>query len=185
MIPRARVYQQFIETIRPVVKIFEDRLNKKYLAEQARWNLDHKRYEVYTRTLRTDIELFREENVPLETQVDLRTQEYQTTIGAMTVVFDGKERTLPEMEKLLHEPDRDLRERAWRSAARRRLDDKDSLERLFDRLISLRVKIAAATNSTRCTVSTTRRGTANNITRPSKNSSSRCGGRCWRDAGSK
>jgi len=139
---RARVYQQFIETIRPVVKIFEDRLNKKYLAEQARWNLDHKRYEVYTRTLRTDIELFREENVPLETQVDLRTQEYQTTIGAMTVVFDGKERTLPEMEKLLHEPDRDLRERAWRSAARRRLDDKDSLERLFDRLISLRVKIA-------------------------------------------
>lgn len=139
---RARAYQHFIKTIRPIVKIFEDQVNKKYLAEQTRWQLDPKRYEVYTRALRADIELFREENVALETEVDLRTQEYQTTIGAMTVVFEGKERTLPEMGKFLHEPDRDLRERAWKSAARRRLDNKDALEQLFDRLVSLRVKIA-------------------------------------------
>ena len=139
---RARAYQHFIETIQPVGKVFNDQLNKKYVAEQARWQLDPKRYEVYTRALRTDIELFREENVALETEVDLRTQEYQITIGAMTVVFEGKERTLPEMGKFLYEPDRDLRERAWRSAARRRLDDRDALEQLFGRLISLRVKIA-------------------------------------------
>lgn len=139
---RARAYRQFIETIRPVVKIFEDQLNKKYLTEQMRWKPDPRRYDVYTRALRTDIELFREENVALETEVALRTQEYQTITGAMTVVFEGKERTLPEMGKFLHEPDRDLRERAWKSAARRRLDDKDSLEQLFDRLISLRIKIA-------------------------------------------
>ena len=118
-------------------------MNKKYLAEQTRWQLDPKRYEVYTRALRADIELFREENVALETEVDLRTQEYQTTIGAMTVVFEGKESApCRRWEKFLHEPDRDLRERAWKSAARRRLDNKDALEQLFDRLISLRVKIA-------------------------------------------
>ncbi len=139
---RARAYQHFIETIRPVVKIFEDQLNKKYLAEQARWQIDPRRYDVYARALQTDIELFTEKNVALETEVDLHTQEYQTIIGAMTVVFEGKERTLPEMGKFLYEPDRDLRERAWRSAARRRLDDKDALEQLFDRMISLRVKIA-------------------------------------------
>lgn len=139
---RTRAYQHFIETIQPVVKVFNDQLNKKYLEEQTRWKPDPKRYEVYTRALRTDIELFREKNVPLETKVDLRTQEYQTIIGAMTVVFEGKERTLPEMGKFLLEPDRDLRERAWRSTAQRRLDDKDPLEKLFDRLISLRVKIA-------------------------------------------
>ncbi|HBO98155.1 MAG TPA: M3 family oligoendopeptidase [Candidatus Omnitrophica bacterium] len=139
---RARAYQHFIETIRPVVKISEDQLNKKYLTEQSRWRLDPERYGIYARALRTDIELFREENVVLETEVDLRTQEYQTITGAMTVVFEGKERTLPEMGKFLHEPGRDLRERAWRSAARRRLDDKDALEQLFDRLISLRVRIA-------------------------------------------
>src|SRR3989338_2639454 len=103
---RARAYQHFIETIQPVVKVFNDQLNKKYVAEQARWQLDPKRYEVYTRALRTDIELFREESVALETEVALRTQEYQTITGAMTVVFEGKERTLPEMGKFLHEPAR-------------------------------------------------------------------------------
>src|SRR3989338_7089617 len=139
---RARAYQHFIETIRPVVKIFEDQLNKKYLAQQARWKSEQTRYDVYTRALQTDIELFTEANVALETEVDLRTQEYQTITGAMTVVFEGKERTLPEMGKFLHEPGRDLRERAWKSAARRRLDDKGRLEQLFDRLISRRVKIA-------------------------------------------
>ena len=139
---RARAYQHFIETIRPVVKIFEDQLNKKFLAEQVKWKLDEKRYAVYARAIRANIELFAEENVPLETEVDLLTQEYQTITGAMTVVFEGKERTLPEIGKFLYEPDRDLRERAWKSAARRRLEDKNALEQLFDRLISLRVKIA-------------------------------------------
>ena len=124
---RARAYQHFIETIRPVVKIFEDQLNKKYLTEQSRWRPDPERYGIYARALRADIELFREENVVLETKVDLRTQEYQTITGAMTVVFEGKERTLPEMGKFLHEPGRGLRERAWKSTARRRLDDKDRL----------------------------------------------------------
>lgn len=139
---RAEAYQHFIQTIQPVAKVFDDQLNKKFAAQQARWKLDTKRYEVYIRGLSTNIELFKEENVPLETDVAMLTQEYQTIIGAMMVQFEGKERTLPEMAKFLHEPDRDLRERAWKASAQRRLQDKDKLEQLFDQLISLRVKIA-------------------------------------------
>ncbi len=139
---RARAYQQFIETIQPTVKIFADQLNRKFLAEQARWHPDEQRYHVYARGLQTDVDLFVLENVTIQTEVDLRTQEYQTIIGAMTVDFEGKERTLPEMGKFLHEPDRALRERAWKAAATRRLRDKDRLEQLFDRLVSLRVTMA-------------------------------------------
>ncbi|MBI5415843.1 MAG: M3 family oligoendopeptidase, partial [Candidatus Omnitrophica bacterium] len=143
---RARAYQQFIETIQPTVKIFADQLNRKFLVEQARWHLDSpsfgQRYHVYARGLRTDVDLFVQENVTLQTEVDLLTQEYQTITGAMTVNFEGKERTMPEMGKFLYEPDRGLRERAWKAAAGRRLRDKDQLERLFDRLVSLRVTIA-------------------------------------------
>lgn len=142
---RARTYQHFIETIRPMAKIFEDQLNKKYLAEQAHWDIKQKRYGIYARKIQTDVELFVQENVMLQTEVDLRTQEYQTIAGAMTVEFEGKERTLPEMGKFLLEPDRSLRQRAWKAAAERRLRDKDKLERLFDRLLSLRVKIAENT----------------------------------------
>ncbi|MBI5150842.1 MAG: M3 family oligoendopeptidase [Candidatus Omnitrophica bacterium] len=139
---RARAYQQFIETIQPVVKVFTDQLNRKFLAEQAHWHLNEQLYHVYARGLRTDVDLFVQENVMLQTEVDLLTQEYQTITGAMTVEFEGKERTMPEMGKVLYEPDRGLRERAWKAAAGRRLRDKDQLEKLFDRLVSLRVTIA-------------------------------------------
>jgi oligoendopeptidase F len=70
-------------------------------------------------------------------------QEYQTVTGAMTVKFRGQEYTLPQMRKFLLEPDRALREDAWRATARRRLEEKDKLEELFERMFALRDKIAA------------------------------------------
>ena len=47
------------------------------------------------------MELFNDKNVALQTKVDLLSQEYQEVSGAMTVEFDGKERTMQEMAKFL------------------------------------------------------------------------------------
>ncbi len=104
--------------------------------------LDAKRYQVYDRAVKTDIELFCEKNVPLQTKVDLLSQEYQTVCGAMTVMFEGKEHTLPQMGKYLLETDRSLRERAWRASAERRLKDKDKIEEIFEGMFELRNNIA-------------------------------------------
>ena len=62
----------------------------------------------------------------MQTKVELLSQEYQGICGAMMVEFDGGERTMQEMGKFLLEPDRDLRERAWRASSTRRL--KESLK---------------------------------------------------------
>ena len=138
----AGVYTKFIQTVSPAVKPVNDRLNHKYLELRAQFPLDAKRYEVHDRAVKTDVGLFVEKNVPLQTEVDLLSQEYQTVCGAMTVVFEGQERTLPEMGKYLLEPDRVLRERAWRAAAERRSQDKDKFEDIFDKLFQKRVAIA-------------------------------------------
>ncbi len=139
---KAKAYKDFIETIEPAIKPLNDRLNHKFLKELEIHGLDQKRYEVYIRDVKTDVELFVDENVQLQTQVGLLSQEYQTISGAMMVYFDGKERTLPEMSKFLLEPDRALRERAWRATAERRLQDKDKLETIFDKMRDLRDDIA-------------------------------------------
>jgi len=139
---RAEAYKKFIETIVPLTKPLEDQLNKQYLALQKKFPLDAHRYEILTRALQADVDLFVQENVNLQTQVELLSQEYQTICGQMTVEFEGKERTLPEMGKLLQVPDRDLRERAWRASAQRRLEEKDKLDTLFDKMLSLRHQIA-------------------------------------------
>ena len=139
---RAKEHKDFIETITPATKPLEDQLNRRFLKEVEHFDLDQQRYEVYIREIKADVELFVEENVDLETKEQLLSQEYQTICGAMTVEFDGTERTLPEMSKYLLETDRDLRQRAWVATAKRRLQDKDKLDEIFDKMLALRHKIA-------------------------------------------
>jgi len=139
---RAQSYKDFIQTIVPAVKPLDDQLNKKYLKVLEQFPLDENRYGVYTRAIRTDIDLFVDKNVALQTKVDLLSQEYQALCGAMTVEFEGEERTMPEMGKFLLEPDRGLREKAWRASSQRRLKESKKLDELFDKMLALRDEIA-------------------------------------------
>lgn len=135
-------YTKFIEEIVPAIRPLEDQLNQKYLALRQQFVLDAKRFEVYDRGLKNDVELFRKENVPLQRDVALLSQEYQTLCGAMMVQFEGQERTLPQMAKYLQDPDRSVRQAAWQATAQRRFAEKDKLNNLFDRMLKLRHEIA-------------------------------------------
>ena len=138
----AGAYTKFIQTILPAIKPINDRLNRKYVHCRGSFSLDAQRYEVYDRAVKTDIELFVEKNVPLQTKVDLYAQEYQTVCGAMTVQFNGKEQTLPQMSKYLFEQDRSLRQAAWMATAERRIKEKEKIEKIFEDLFELRKTIA-------------------------------------------
>ncbi len=138
-------YKKFIEIIVPAVKPLEDQLNRKYLELRREFPEDKnstQRYGVYDRVLRSDVEIFRDNNVPLSTELQLLAQEYQTVCGAMTVQFQGQERTLQQMSKFMEEPDRSIREEAWRVVAQRRFQDKHRLDELFDKMLQLRHQIA-------------------------------------------
>ena len=79
------------------------------------------RYAVFDRDVKNHVELFRPENVALETEEAKLCQQYQKLIGAQTVIFRGEEKTLVQMGRYLEEPDRALRQDAWEHVARRRL----------------------------------------------------------------
>lgn len=139
---KAKAYQDFVELVEPAVKPLAHKLNERFLSLNAKYPLCPVRYEIYERSSRAAVELFVEKNIPIETEVSLLSQEYQAVCGAMTVQFDGQERTMPEMGKFIFETDRSLRERAWRATAERRLRDKDKLEDIFDKMRGLRGEIA-------------------------------------------
>ena len=143
---RAKAYKKFIKTIPPAVKPLANQLDRKYLDLRQKFTLDEKRYQVYDRTVHADVELFREENVPIQTQEELLSQEYQTVCGTMTVTFQGLEYTMPQMHKFLQNTDRSLREDAWRAAADRQLQDAGRIDDIFDKMLSLRCQIAANAN---------------------------------------
>ncbi|MCW8129663.1 MAG: M3 family oligoendopeptidase [Planctomycetota bacterium] len=136
-------YLQFVEQIEPKMKPEWQKLDQLFLASPFREKLPQKRWMVYERDVRKDVELFREENVALQTEESKLGQKYQKTMGAMTVTFQEKEQTLQQMGRYLEEPDRALREKAWRLVSERRLRDKEAIDGIYDELIALRGKIAA------------------------------------------
>ena len=100
------------------------------------------RYEVFDRDVKNHVELFRPENVALETEEAKLCQQYQKVSGSLTVNFRGEEKTLVQMGRYLEEPDRALRQEAWELVASRRLQEVDKFEDIFDQLIDLRERVA-------------------------------------------
>jgi oligoendopeptidase F len=137
-----RAYLDFVENVQPKLKEAAFELDKKIAGSPHAKDLDPKRYEVYLRDLKVAVDLFRPENVPLETELTKLDQEYSQTCGAMTVHFEGQERTLPQMARYNEEPDRGLRERAWTAVAARRYQDRETIDTIFEKMLALRHQVA-------------------------------------------
>jgi oligoendopeptidase F len=131
-----------VEQIEPALKPRQFKLEQLYLANSARSQLSKQRYEVFDKHTQVHVELFREENVPLETEEAKLSQQYQKLSGSLTVNFRGEEKTLVQMGRYLEEPDRALREEAWTLVAKRRLQEAEKFEEIFDQLVRLREQIA-------------------------------------------
>ncbi len=54
------------------------------------------------------------------------------------IKVNGEEYTLQQAAKFLENPDRKLREEVYRKIQERRLQDKDKLDELYDKLVALR-----------------------------------------------
>ncbi len=137
-----RAYLAFVENVQPHLRRIGFELDKKIVQSEHVARLDQQRYGVMLRDLTADVEIFRQENVPLQTEDTKLGQQYSEICGAMTVHFRGTEYTLPQMAKFLEETDRDTREQAWRAISERRHQDQEALSAIFDRMIALRHEIA-------------------------------------------
>jgi len=136
-------YQDFIQHIQPKMAPVSDQLNRKSF--ETPWLNDLIRepgYDILIRNLKKDIEIFKEENVPLFTELNTETQKYGQLSGAMMVAIEGKELTLQQAGVILLSTDRAKREQAYQKITSRRLQDKDALDELFTTLIGLRHRVS-------------------------------------------
>jgi oligoendopeptidase F len=140
-----KAFLHFVENIEPQLKPRQFKLAQIYLTHPLREKLlaeKKTRYEVFDRNTALHVELYREENVPLETEEAKLGQQYQKLSGSLTVQFRGEEKTLVQMGRYLEETDRELRKEAWELVANRRLQEKEKFEEQFDQLLKLREQIA-------------------------------------------
>ncbi len=135
-------FNYFCLEIQPKLQPYADQLNKKLLASSFTQELDKKEYFTYLRNVKKSIDLYREENVPIQAQLSVLQQQYGVITGKMTIQVDDKEYTLQQAAKFLENPDRKLREAVYHSIQKRRLQDKEELNTLYTQLIQLRNTIA-------------------------------------------
>ncbi len=129
---------RFLAEIYPKALVANERLKRKLIENGA----DLPEQAIMLRGFRNDLELFREENVPLISQVEQLSLQYQQIMGAMTVQFDGQERTVQQLLPYLLRTDRTVREAAWRAGRERQMQDRAALHDLFDRMLAIRRQIA-------------------------------------------
>jgi len=132
----------FCMEIEPKIKPYSFELNQKLLACPFTKDLDKGSFFPYLRSVDNSVKLYREENVPLQAELNLLAQQYGVTSGAMSIEVDGKEYTLQQAARLLQSPDRSRREMVFNKVAARRLTDKDKLNELFDKLLAHRHQVA-------------------------------------------
>ncbi|MCO5230028.1 MAG: M3 family oligoendopeptidase [Chitinophagales bacterium] len=133
---------RFLENIMPHWMQISNQLNEKISHSPYLNQLDSKKYKIYLRSLKNQLELFREGNIPLMTEVDKLANEYGKISGAMTIEHDGQTLTLQQAQKLLQSTDRNLRKDVFEKIQNRRAQDSETLEDLFDKLLQLRHQIA-------------------------------------------
>lgn len=136
-------YLDFVTNIQPHIAPYEDLLNKKIASSPYASTLEKSSdYFIYFRGVKKAIEIFREENIPIYTELQSLAQQYGSINGLMTVTHDGKELTLQQASNFLKETDRELRKEIYEKIGSRRLQDKDQLNNLFTELIQRRHKVA-------------------------------------------
>src|ERR1700743_2692225 len=135
-------FNYFCLEIQPRIQPYADRLNRRLVENPHTQELDQKEYFTYLRGVRKRIELFREENIPLQAESSVLGQQYGVISGKMTIEVNGQEYTLQQASKFLENHDRSLRESVYRKMQERRLQDKDALNDLYSKLIAIRHRMA-------------------------------------------
>jgi len=134
-------FLDFVGNVRPKLSEFSDTLNRRIVGHPSLDDLPG-RYDLMIRVMKTDVEIFRKENILLGVEQTKLVTEAQAINGAMTVDFDGEERTLPQMSGYLESNDRSEREAAWSAVVERRMLDSERLSEIFDELVGIRHQIA-------------------------------------------
>lgn len=135
-------YQYAIQELSPRIADYTFKLNSKLVNHPLRDQLDPTRFGIYLRAIKNLVELFREENVDLETQVQLESKQHGKIFSEMTVGINEVHLTLQKASALLEEPDRNYREEVYHKINKRILQDASNLENLYDNLLDKRHQIA-------------------------------------------
>lgn len=139
---KREAYEFFVNKIQPKIAPYENRLEQKLMRCELLHSLTEE-YSIYLKKIERSLELFREENIPIQAKLSSEAQKYGLITGKMSIEHEGKEYTLQQASAaFLKVQDRQLREEVYRKISDQRLVVSEELHLLFDSLIAQRSELA-------------------------------------------
>lgn len=132
-------YHDFLENIYPAAQAADQKLKEKLLAS----GLEPTGMELILKKMRTEADLFCEENLPLMTRESKLGTEYSKILGAQTIDWEGEELTLTQVRSKLQTPDRAERKKLWEMMSQSQLKDRDAINQLWEEFMEIRAELAA------------------------------------------
>lgn len=135
-------WMQMVQHVLPVLMDLEEKLGKKLLDSPVVGELEDTFFAPYLKQIRRRVELFREENLELESQERDLENQYNLISGGWQTHFRGESYTKSQMSRFLASPDRDTRKEAWMAVGATTLADADRLDDVWEGMFKVRQKIA-------------------------------------------
>jgi oligoendopeptidase F len=136
-------YTAFVTQIQPELAPFEDQLNQKLAGLPFLQERNDSAHQIYFRSVRTALDLYREENIAIEAALNEEAQQYGAISAAQTVEHNGETLTMQQAALLLKEQDETLRKNIFDKMAEVRRKDRATLDALYTSLIEKRQQLAA------------------------------------------
>ena len=134
------VYLHFVQEIYPQWSVAAQNLKTKLLAVPG-YNPPSE-HQQFLRRLRSDSDLFRADNVPIQAELQTLANDYDKITGVMAVTLHGEEMTLQQAEQNLLDSDREAREAAWRVVQNRWMESRGEFDELYLKMLPLRRQLA-------------------------------------------
>lgn len=135
-------YNYFITEIEPNIQPYSNKLDKKLLETEFKSTLVSSADQILIRSTENHYKTFREENIPLLTEIQQAQIKYGAIVGALQVTIDGEEMTLQKASNKLYDTNREVRRNAYLAIQNVRQTVRKELDELFDNLINLRNQVA-------------------------------------------
>jgi oligoendopeptidase F len=135
-------YNDFVQNIEPHMASVANELNKKIIGTRFKDELTKSGYNIYLRGVKNSIDLFREANIPLNTQLQELEQQFGEINGAQSVNYNNEKMTLQKASVFLKDLNRQVRHEVYELVQERRAQDETALNDLFTKLVALRHQVA-------------------------------------------
>ena len=135
---REAAYFEIVKEVQPHVEKADQALKERMLTLV----IDDDDMQVALRNLRGEVEIFREENIPLRAELVQLSAEYDKIAGGLEANWDGEQKNLNELAVHLDSTDRAERERAWRTIMGLWASVEDQTTSIYDKMLAKRHEMA-------------------------------------------